>query len=132
MSGPQTGLRIGVDGAASLVTWTEDTALAVWREATEGRLVEIVSLPRYGIALVIDEEGKCQDQWEDRLNAHGTALYAGHWGASGDLWVDGIVGPVIIIANETSPDGDSLGLEPVELDRWLVRLGLSLGDEVAA
>lgn len=110
----QRGLRLDLDGALTEVTWSGDDALRTLQEAVGG-YIEMMRLPSYGLTLVFHEEGKLSDGWEQRINRLATDLGVAENGATGDPVWDAIVGPVVVISNRVTPEGDALGLSFVGL-----------------
>ena len=118
---PQHGLRIDPDGTVTELTWTPETALATMQEAVGG-LIQMIDLPTYGLMLVCHDEAKLREGWPERINAHATDLYARECGCAIPTW-DAIVGPVLVISNRVTDDGDAVGLTSCGLSDvrcWLV------------
>lgn len=106
----QRGLRIDLDGSMTEVAWSPaEGGLRAMQDAVGGA-IELVALRRFGLALVINERGKCRDGWEREINPYGTALYLAQYVRTGWLAQDAIVGPVLLIALDPTPQGDCRGL----------------------
>lgn len=106
--GRQRGIRIDVDGSIAEVSWTPETSLATMQEAVGG-LIQMIDLPNYGLMLVCHDEAKLQDGWRERINHHATALFSRDRNVILSAW-EAIAGPVLVISNRDTDDGDAVGL----------------------
>ena len=129
---PQRGLRIDIDGTVTEVEWTADTALATMQQAVGG-LIQMIGLPTYGLLLVCHDEAKLQEGWMARINPYATDLYGRECACDIPSW-DAIVGPVLVISNAVTADGDAVGLSSYGLSDvrcwlmtgWLAREGIGV------
>lgn len=102
-------------GDISELTFTNDNMLPIFYEAIGCSLIEGVDLPKLGVRMWVDEEGKLKN--DTPINLDGTMLYIKEWKAN-----DIILGNVVFTSMRVSKDGYTEGLNEKEKKRLLLVL----------
>jgi len=98
-------LFVSVNGEFEVRDFDYESEYSVVSGAVGG-YIERIYLPKQGVCLWVNEEGKLRDL---ELNTYGTALWANNYGLTD--WIAGD----IIITGDTDSEGYSLGLSEAQL-----------------
>jgi len=113
--------EVKLRGAISDITFTNDNFLKTFYEAIGTNIIEGVDLPRLGVRMWLDEEGKLKN--DTPLNIDGTLLYMMEYKVK-----DFIMGNIVFTSDRVSRDGYTQGLsekEKTNLRKHLEALQLS-------
>lgn len=107
--------EVKLRGAISDITFTNDNFLKTFYEAIGTNIIEGVDLPRLGVRMWLDEEGKLKN--DTPLNIDGTLLYMMEYKVK-----DFIMGNIVFTSARVSRDGYTQGLNEKEKTNLLQRL----------
>lgn len=107
--------EVKLRGAISDITFTNDNFLKTFYEAIGTNIIEGVDLPRLGVRMWLDEEGKLKN--DTPINIDGTLLYMMEYKVK-----DFIMGNIVFTSARVSRDGYTQGLNEKEKTNLLQRL----------
>lgn len=112
----QTGIKIDVDCSTERFTWqARESSLALWQTLIPDTTFDMACLPKVGVSIVFDDNGKLRSDWQERVNPVATVLYGNEFGLPLCLPDAQMSGPVLVVAAEPDGEGYELGLSEEQL-----------------
>ncbi len=107
--------EVRLRGAITEITFTKDNFLKTFYEAIGTNIIEGVDIPRLGVRMWLDEEGKLKN--DTPINIDGTLMYMMEYKVQ-----DYIMGNIVFTSIRLSRDGYTQGLNEKEKTNLLKHL----------
>lgn len=107
--------EVRLRGAITEITFTNDNFLKTFYEAIGTNIIEGVDIPRLGVRMWLDEEGKLKN--DTPINIDGTLMYMMEYKVQ-----DYIMGNIVFTSIRLSRDGYTQGLNEKEKTKLLQHL----------